>query len=76
MLEAHLTGILHKQDNLTVHNIFLCNISDASDEFTYVKLYIKKDDCRADIKSLRSRYENFSMQGQYISKSKLTIETL
>ena len=38
------------------------NIADASDAFTYVKPYIKKDDGRTDIKALRSRYENIAMQ--------------
>ena len=45
-----ITGRLYKQDNLTVHNIILRNIADASDAFTYVKPYIKKEDGRTDIK--------------------------
>ena len=70
-----LSGRLYKQYNLTVNNIILCNISDESDAFTYVKPYIKKDDGRADIKALRSRYENVAMQEQYVSEAKRTIET-
>ena len=62
VLAVPLTGRLYKQDNLTVHNIILRNIADASDAFTYVKPYIKKDDGRTDIKALRSRYENIAMQ--------------
>ena len=76
VLEAPLTGILYKQDNLTVHNIILLNIADASDVLTYVKAYTQKDDVRADIKTLRSRYEKVAMQEQYVSKTKRTIETL
>ena len=75
-MEVPLTGRLYKQDNLTVHNIILRNIADASYEFTYVKPYNKKDDGRTDIKVLRSRYENVAMQEQYFSEAKRTIETI
>ena len=71
-----LTGRLYKQDNHTVHNITLRNIADASDAFTYVKIYIKKGDGRTDIKALRSRYENFATQEQYVSEAKRTTETI
>ena len=71
-----LNGRLYKQDNLTVQNIVLRKISDASDAFTYVKPYIKKDNGRTDIKALRSRYENVAMQEQYVSEAKRTIETI
>ena len=70
VLAVPLTGILYKQDNLTVHYIILCNIADASDAFTYVKPYINKNDVRADIKLLRSRYEKVPMQEKYVSKAK------
>ena len=76
VLAVPLTGRLYKQDNLTVHNIILHNISDASYAFTYVKPYIKKDNGRTDIKALRSRYENIAMQEQYVREAKLTIETI
>ena len=76
VLAVPLTGRLYKQDNLTVHNIILCNIADASDVFTFVKPYIKKDDGRTDIKALCSWYENVAMQEQYVSKAKRTIETI
>ena len=46
------------------------------DKFAYVKLYIKKDDDRTDIKAFRSRYENVVMQEQYVSETKRTIETI
>ena len=71
-----LFRIQYKQDNLTVNNIIYCNIYYTSDAFTYVKPYIKKDDGRTDIKALCSRYENVSIQEQYISKAKRTIETI
>ena len=71
-----LTWILYNQDNLTVHNIVLRNIADSSHAFTYVKLYIKKDNGITDIKALRSRYENVAMQEQYVSEAKCTIETI
>ena len=76
VLAYPLTGRLYKKDNLTVQNIILRNIADASDAFTYVKPYIKKDDGRTDIKALRSRYENVAMQEQYVSEDKRTIETI
>ena len=57
-----LNGILYKQDNLTVHNIILRNIADASYAFTYVKPYINNDNGRTDIKALCSRFENVAMQ--------------
>ena len=76
VLAVPLTGRLYKQDNLTVHNIILCNIADASDEFTSMKLYIKKDDGKTDIKALHSRYENVDMQEQCVSKAECTIETI
>ena len=76
MLAVPLTGRLYKQDNLTVQNIILCNIFDTLYAFTYVKPYIKKDDGRTDIKSLRSMYENVAMQEQYVSEAKRTIETI
>ena len=76
VLEAPLTGRLYKQYNFIVHNSILRNIADASDEFTYVKLYIKKDDDRNDIKSLCSRYENVAMQEHYVSEANCTIETI
>ena len=76
VLTVPLTGRLYNQDNLTVHNIILCNISDASYAFTYVKSYIKKDDGINDIKALLSKYENVAMQEQYLSKSKRTIDTI
>ena len=76
VLEVPLTGILYKQYNLTVQNIILRNIADASDTLTYVKPYIHKDGGRTDIKSLRSRYENVAMKEQYVSKAKLIIETI
>ena len=50
VLAVSITGILYKQDNLTVHNIILRNISDKSDAFPYVKPYTKKDDGRTDMK--------------------------
>ena len=46
------------------------------DAFTYVNPYIKKDDGRTDIKALRSKYENVSIQEQYVIKTKCTIETI
>ena len=61
VLESPFTRRIYKQDNLTVHNILLRNIADESDAFTYMKLYIKKDDERTEIKALRSRYENAAM---------------
>ena len=76
VLAVPLTRILYKQDNLTVHNIILLNISDASYAFTYMKPYIKKDNGRTDIKALRSRYENVSTQEQYVRDAKCTIETI
>ena len=48
-------------------------VKDAS---TYVNPYIKKDDGRTDIKALRSKYENVSIQEQYVIKTKCTIETI
>ena len=59
-----------------MHNIILCNISDASDAFTYVKPYTKKDDVRNEIKALCSRYENVAMQEKYLSETNPTIETI
>ena len=41
-----------------------------------MKPYIKKDDGRASIQLLRSRYENVATQEQYVSEAKRTIETL
>ena len=76
MLAAPLTGGLYNQDNLTVHNIILRNIADASDAFTYVNLYIKKDDGRTYIKVFLSGYENVAMQEKYVSKANHTIETI
>ena len=38
--------------------------------------YINKDDGRNDIKALRSRYENVSMQEQYVSETKRKMETI
>ena len=64
------------QDNLTVHNIILGNISDGSDAFTYVKPHIKKDNGRLDIKLLHKRYENAAMQEQYINEAKRTLESM
>ena len=75
-MAAPLTRRLYRQDNLTVHNIVLRNIADASYAFTYVKSYIKKYNGIADIKALHSRYENVAMQEQYVSAFKLTSETL
>ena len=75
-MASPLTRRLYKQDNLSVNNIIFCNIADTSYAFTYVKPYIKKDDGRTDIKALRSRYENVSMQEQYVSEAKRTIETI
>ena len=62
MLAVPLIRRIYKQNNLTVHNIILRNITESSDGFTYVNPYIKKDDVRTDIKELRSRYENGAMQ--------------
>ena len=59
-----------------MHNIILRNISDASDAFTYLNPYINKDDVRAYIKALCSRYENVAMQDQYGSEVNHTIETI
>ena len=59
-----------------MQNIILQKIADASDAFTYVKPYIKKDNGRSDIKALRSGYENVSMQEQYVSEANRTIETI
>ena len=71
-----VTGRLYKQYKLTVHNIILRNIADASDAFTHVNPYINKYDGRTDIKALRSRYENVAMQEQYVSEAKRTIENI
>ena len=62
MLVVSLTRRLYKQDNLTVHNIIVRNITYASDAFTYVKPYIKKYDERSYIKAFFSGYENVVMQ--------------
>ena len=59
-----------------VHNIILRNIADGSDDFTYVKNYLKKDDGRLYIQALRGQYENVFMHEQYINKAKRTLETL
>ena len=75
-MAAPLTRRLYKQDSLTLYNIILCNIADESDAFTYMKLYIKKDNERADIKAFCSRYENIAMQEQYFSEAKRLIDTL
>ena len=64
LLEVPITRRLYKQDNLTVNNITFRNIADASDAFTSVKPYIKKENGRTDIKELRSRYGKVSMQEQ------------
>ena len=45
-----------------VYNIILRNIADASDAFTYVKPYIKKDNGRTVIKAFHGRYENVAIQ--------------
>ena len=74
VLEVPLTTRLYNQDNLTVQNTILRNIADASDAFTYMKPYIKKDYGRTDIKALRSRYENVAIQDQYMNEAKCTIE--
>ena len=76
VLSAPLTSRLYKQDNLTVYNIILHNIANTSDGFTYVKPYIKKYNVKTDIKSLRSRYENFSTQEHYVSEANRTIKTI
>ena len=76
VLAVPLTKRLYKQDNLTVHNIILRNITDAQDEFTYVKPYIKKEDGRSDMKALRSRYEKVAMKEQYVSEANRTIDTI
>ena len=41
-----------------------------------MKPYIKKDDGRTDIKVLHSRYENVTVQEQYVSEANRTIETI
>ena len=64
------------QDKLTVHNIVFRNIADFSDAFTHVKLHIRKYDGQVDVKDLRDRYENASMQEQYISKAKRILATI
>ena len=76
MLAAPHEGNTYLQDKLTIHNIILCNISDRSDAFTYVKPYLKKDDGRLDIQAQRGRYENAAIQEQYINEAKRTLETL
>ena len=75
VLESPLIRILHKKDNLTVHNILLRNIADTSDASTYMKPYIKKDDGRDDIKSLRSKYENFAIARPIVQLRPSSIET-
>ena len=65
-----------RQDNLTVHNIILRNITEASDASTSMKPYIKKDNGRAEIKVLHRRYEDVAMQEQYGRKANRTIETI
>ena len=76
MLAAPHKGNAYVKYKLTVHNIILRNIVDGSDAFTYVKPYLKKDDRRLDIQSLRDRYENAAMHEQYINEAKRTLETL
>ena len=76
MLAAPHEGNAYLQDNLTVHNIILCNIADGLDAFTYVKPYHKKVDRRLDIQALRRQYENAAVQNQYINEAKRTLETL
>jgi hypothetical protein len=76
MLGAPHTGTKFNQDKLTVHNIILRNVAEGSDAFTYMKPHIRKDNGRADIKALRERYENASMQEQYINEAKKTIASI
>ena len=76
MLVAPHKGNAYLQDKITVHNIILRNISYRSDALNYVKPYLKKEDGRLDMQSLRGRYENKAMHEQYINKSKRTLETL
>ena len=69
-------GNAYLQDKLMLHNIIPHNIADGSDDFTYVKPYIKKYDGRLDIQALRGRYENAAMHEQSINEAKRTVETL
>ena len=59
-----------------MHNIILRRIEDGSDDLTYVKHYLNKDDGRLDIQVLRGRYKNAAMHEQYINKAKRTLEKL
>ena len=61
-LGAPYDGTAYLQEKLTVHNIFLRNIADGYNTFSYVKAHICKDDGQVDIKSLRNWYENALMQ--------------
>ena len=76
MLAVTHKGNAYLQDKLTVHNIILRNIAYGLDAITYVKPYLKKDDGRLYIQTLRERYENTAMHEQYINDAKRTLETL
>ena len=54
----------------------MCKTSDGSDAFTYFKARICMDGSRVYAKALRYRYENASMQENYISETKHILATI
>ena len=74
-LAAPHTRNKYKLDALAVHKIITRNILETSHAYTYIKLKIKKNNGRIDIKALRSRYHNPEMQYIYINEAKKTLDT-
>ena len=76
ILSAPHAGNTCRLDTLAVHGAILCNISESSDAYTYVKTNIRLDDGRIDIKALRARYENPAMQDMHINEAKKTLANI
>ena len=64
MLAVPHKGNAYVHDKLTVHNIIPRNIADGSDDFTYVKPYLNKDDGILNIQALRGWCENSARHEQ------------
>ena len=75
-LAAPHAGNKYRLDTLAVHGVILRNIAESSDAYTYVKMNIRLDDGRVDIKELRARYENPAMQDMHINKAKKTLANI
>ena len=71
-----LTSESFKNDTRLVHQIILCNVSEESNAYTYIKPLLRYCDGRRDIIALKERHSSDASKQATINAAKQVLETL